>query len=307
MSGINLIVKRLSLKSGIQLPVSSKTKSVVFYAQDELRRRERLQSMISDRYLFESSLSSGKLTRIAHSKIKGCNVVALIYQSMKRVYNIKSTIYKCPLFILHYYPPEHFLAVLRKSKPGIVIKFSGGLFLNGNIGVEYEDKPDFKKLCNEKRLMLSRIYKKTNSMIPRDYVYAKKMAKSIITHQFLDTWMKLRGHHSIDLINPLSSSAYETSLDTLGRTLPGLAKDGLYVYTTLLLPDRLSLKQYEHHIVKSVQKVADLDWDNFLKPSNPKSIFNSWVEEDNSKINLQGFKELSLSSQIPYYFERRKA
>lgn len=50
----------------------------------------------------------------------------------------------------------------------------------------------------------------------------------------------------------------------------GTAKDGYYLYIVSIFPDKDMLGEFNDEVNRSVQKVANLDWDGFLTPKKAR-------------------------------------
>lgn len=290
-----------------------------------------------------ASYNKGKQSLlIARSQVKGTNSAAQVYQNSLRLYSPQSKVYHCDFFRLLYFPPDHFLSIFRKSKPGLNVRTVGEVFLNGNISGDglkqaenvrvfkenskidkYGKKKDVSKLTD-----LQSFFKNNGSNTPKNYAYLRRYLRMFVHKRFIKEWEKLNGdkavfeqiEHSKILdqlagagLQPRNSVHNNTStlgkdairdflssceyLDARGRSKQGVAKDGFYLYQVLIFPDAETRREFASNIQRSVQVVANLEWNGFLKG---KSKNKTWVEEINDKVRPPAINLLLRNDQTPW-------
>lgn len=300
-------------------PVTAETKAISIdsteYQKDSNKKLNLLRSC-HNTFISNFSVKRGivsKDTKSLESKtaarVKGISSAVQRYQSAYRIYSKESHVYQCDFFKLMYYPPEHFLAMFRKSKPAINIRTVGQIFLNGNISKNsiknvqssFKDKQyGFPKTLNS-------LFQNNPCNTPSNYAFLRRQLKIKLKNCFFSEWCRKNGTKGVDetiLSQKLNSCDKSTwkYLDTQNRTLPGVAKDGYYSYQVFIFPDKHTIREFEANVIESVAAVANLEWDKFLKPHKCiKGNYNkTWVQIANDRIKTDTLNKFLKSSEIPY-------
>lgn len=230
------------------------------------------------------------------------------FQSEARIFANEATLYKCDYFYLQYYPPEHFLSMFRKSRPAVICKPVQDVFINGRI------EQDSEKLYTVRNEELSRIATKFQAMVnnskskkPKDYAVHRRSLRISLKNWFIQEWCSLKGSEAVDEQITMLSIGHETVsnsfkyIDNCGRSIPGIAKDGYYLYTCMIFPDHSNKEEYENHVRKSVKLVADKTWEDIYKPGGKfTGKKESWVERANSKVKVNVVNRFLAHSEAPY-------
>lgn len=255
----------------------------------------------------------------AASKVKGTCGVVQRYHNAYRIYSTESQVYQCDFFRLMYFPPEHFLSMFRKSKPAVNVRTVGQVFLNGNVlNTNGNDKSTMRSVFAENSrkggyTKIEDVHNKLNSLfqsnpsnIPKNYAFLRRQLRLALRKCFIKEWCRLQGGKAVQeeiLSQSLGANEFIAKcLDDKGRTMPGIAKDGFYSYQVLIFPDSLTGKEFEANVKKSVQIVANLEWDKFLRPYKPLkgNGTKTWVQIANDRVNTQSLNKLLKSSEVPF-------
>lgn len=246
---------------------------------------------------------------IAASKVKGTCGVVQRYHNAYRIYSGESQVYQCDFFRLMYFPPDHFLSMFRKSKPAVNVRTVGQVFLNGNVlNTNGNDKATMRSVFAENSRMggytkIEDVHNKLNSLfqsnpsnIPKNYAFLRRQLRLTLRKCFIKEWCRLQGSKAG------SNDCIKKCLDDRARTRPGVAKDGFYSYQVLIFPDKLTRTEFEANVKKSVQVVADLEWDKFLRPYKPfkGDETKTWVQIANDRVKTQSLNKLLKSSEVPF-------
>lgn len=263
---------------------------------------------------------TGKLA----AELRGTCSVVQRYQNVHRIYSKESQVYQCDFFRLMYYPPDHFVAMFRKSKPAINIRTVGHVFLNGNVLHAANNnssivqslfegnssKYGFTKIqdvCKK----LHNLFQNNPSNVPSNYAFLRRQTRITLKKCFVKEWCRLKGVEAVlesILAQPLDGGegASWKYLDDHKRTLPGIAKDGYYSFQVLIFPDQHTKGEFEANVSRSVQEVAKLQWDVFLK-SQQKAIKDedmTWVQKANDHVSIESLNKLLRTNEVPFAVER---
>lgn len=218
------------------------------------------------------------------SKIRGSSGVIQKYQNAHRVFSQEALVYQCRYFKLNYYPPEHFLGLFRKTKPAINVKETGQAQFNNNLTLDHKH---------------GTIFRNNPSFLPKNYAVYRRLNRIFVKSHMVDEWCRLDGDRAVEEgIAQKTSKTDAHYLDKLGRTKQGIAKDGFYVYMTLVFPDKYNRQDLAHHIRQSVLTVANLKWDQFLQ--SKKDCSQNWVHKANSRLEPSRINKLLSSSEHDY-------
>lgn len=218
------------------------------------------------------------------SRIRGSSGVIQKYQNSCRIFSSEALVYQCKYFKLNYYPPEHFLGLFRKTKPGVNVRESGEAHFNNNLRLENTHK---------------NIFKNSLSSLPKHYAVYRRLNRVFIKRHLLEEWCRLHGDKAVEeTIDSKTSKMGAHFLDKAGRTKQGVAKDGFYVYMSLVFPDKQNREDLAHHVRQSVNAVADLKWDEFLQSNKDNN--KTWVEIANSLLKPFTINKLLSQSEHPY-------
>ncbi|CEP62705.1 Pet130p LALA0_S06e01816g [Lachancea lanzarotensis] len=255
----------------------------------------------------------------ARSKLRGTISIAQVYQNTFRVFSAQSKVYHCDFFRLLYFPPEHFLSVFRKSKPAINVRIVGEVFLNGNVSrsengrtvsntAVFEQGSRIDKygksvdVSNLKKLQS--IFSLDGSNVPRNYAYLRRSLRTFVHGCFIENWTKLQGSQAVEEQITYEAQNSETNGSTEwqflqhdGRTKPGIAKDGFYLYQVLIFPDDSTKHEFEANVAQSVQAVAKLDWKTFLHGKSKTQ--KSWVDQANERVRVPVVNAYLAHEQVP--------
>lgn len=264
------------------------------------------------------SRDTRSIVAIAASKVKGTCGVVQRYHNAYRIYSGESQVYQCDFFRLMYFPPDHFLAMFRKSKPAVNVRTVGQVFLNGNVlNTNGNDKAIMRSVFAKNSRMggytkIEDVHNKLNSLfqsnpsnIPKNYAFLRRQLRLTLRKCFIKEWCRLQGGKAVQ--EEIQSYSLGTTdfikkcLDDKARTRPGIAKDGFYSYQVLIFPDKLTGTEFEANVKKSVQVVADLEWDKFLRPNKPLKgdETKTWVQMANDRVKTQSLNKLLKSSEVP--------
>ncbi|CDF87918.1 BN860_17436g1_1 [Zygosaccharomyces bailii CLIB 213] len=232
------------------------------------------------------------------SRVKGTCSVAQKYQNASHIFSKESLVYHCRYFKLNYYPPDHFLSVLRKSKPAINVRESGEAYFNNNFNLDTNFHGDMDLV--QKRAAY--LFRNSPSFLPKQYAVYRRRNRMFVRERMVEEWCRLKGSEAVnETIADLRSEHGTQYLDDAGRTKPGIAKDGLYVYQVLIFPDRQNHRELGEHIRKSVRRVAYLQWDEFLRS---KGNDKSWVQLANDRVRLDVLNKQLAQSELPFIVTR---
>ncbi|SCU82619.1 LAME_0C02102g1_1 [Lachancea meyersii CBS 8951] len=335
MSG-RLVLKEL--KVGLNLnsnkyPVTPKTRPVSLSSTTELDSN----SLASVRDLGVENNFFGKANKKlakyrkkqdallnARSKLRGTVSIAQVYQNTFRVFSAQSKVYHCDFFRLLYFPPDHILSVFRKSKPAVNVRIVGEVFLNGNVsrgenGRSVANTAVFERgsridkygksldVSNLKRLQS--IFAHDGSNVPRNYAYLRRSLRTFLHGCFIENWTNLKGAQAVEeqITREAQSSEANASadwkfLDSDGRSNCGVAKDGFYLFQVLVFPDNFTKHEFETNVAQSVQAVADLQWDKFLR--GKPNIKKTWVEQANDRVRVPVMNTYLAHGQVPRTLKR---
>ncbi|KAL3231436.1 Uncharacterized protein RNJ44_00471 [Nakaseomyces bracarensis] len=242
-------------------------------------------------------------------KVKGLLDPVSKFQSEARIFANESTLFKCDLFFLQYYPPEHFLSMFRKSRPSVICKPIQEVFVNGRIK---QDNTKYFTVRNEELQLISTNFQAlvndSKSKKPKDYAVHRRSLRVNLKKWFIEEWCSLKGPEAVDEqirltsrgIDDYTSKNYKY-LDKTGRSKPGIAKDGYYLYSCMLFPDRINEKEYQEQIKRSVRTVAKMHWDDIYKPGGKfAGRSESWVERANNKVNVKSVNTYLAHAEAPY-------
>ncbi|GAV53295.1 hypothetical protein ZYGR_0AI05790 [Zygosaccharomyces rouxii] len=222
------------------------------------------------------------------SKIRGSSGVVQKYQNAYRVFHQEALVYQCKYFKLNYYPPEHFLGLFRKTKPAVNVRESGEAHFNNNLQLENAHKS---------------IFRNNISSLPKHYAVYRRLNRIFIKRHMVEEWCRLHGDKAVEeAIGNKTSKTGAQQLDRFGRTKQGVAKDGFYVYMSLIFPDQHNREDIAHHVRQSVSAVANLKWDQFLQ--SDKTNNRSWVETANSSLKPFTINKLLSQSEHSYTLSR---
>lgn len=242
----------------------------------------------------------------AAAEVKGSSRVAQRYQNVYKIYSRESYVYHCDFFRLMYFPPDHFLALFRKSKPAVNVRTVGKVFLNGNMGGSNSEngmsifsrnsqKSGFVR-AQDTHSSLSRLFENNPSNIPKNYAFLRRQLRLIVRKTFIREWCRLKGDQAVQ--ETLSRGPLRF-LDSLGRTKPGIAKDGLYMYQVLIFPDHSTVQEFKACVKESVRIASNLEWDKFLKPQTSKVKDKTWVQVANERVKPHSLNRLLHDNEIP--------
>ncbi|QID86088.1 hypothetical protein GRS66_008698 [Saccharomyces pastorianus] len=241
------------------------------------------------------------------------------YISISKRFSSHSLVYDSRFFQLHYFPEDHFISCFRKSKPSITVKSTKKFYLNGKVlnqNHQYYNesrilKTDEAELTKIQTTM-ARLASKHRNNIPSEFAYLRRDLKLKVKTPFIEEWCRLNGDKAIrerdrsESRNAVESKAKKSLLDKFGRSTVGTAKDGYYLYIVRIFPDVDTLNEFNKEINKSVQKVADLNWDKFLIPKKgPKG--KTWVEAFNDSINVNTINRILKISKFPFELRREQS
>lgn len=237
-----------------------------------------------------------------NQRLKGVQSSIKSYQQLSRIYSDKLQVYKCNFFQLSFYPTEHFIGMVRKSKPSIHFTYGKGILLNGNIN----DKVSFEKnmeIIEDKQFnvnisKMNKFLQAHGSLMPRNWSYLRTTTRKFIRRIFINQWISLNGDKA--LCNNVKSQKSNVFLDIQGRTLPGVAKDGLYHYHIIIFPTEATKYDYERDVKKSIEAVANLSWDSYL---HTKKGISNWVNASNEKAKLSKMNSIFKKDQLPFKFK----
>ncbi|SCU85946.1 LADA_0D11034g1_1 [Lachancea dasiensis] len=257
----------------------------------------------------------------ARSQLRGTNSIAQVYQSTFRIFSAQSKVYSCDFFRLLYFPPEHFLSLFRKSKPAVNVRSVGEVYLNGNYPLSTRDastasnsrkethslqKPKIQEIGNIRQLQA--MLGNDGSNIPRNYAYLRRSLRAFVNKCFIKKWLELQGavavKEQIGQDDTRASSTTCNYLDPKGRSRVGIAKDGFYLFQVLKFPDSTTETEFERHVARSVQAVANLDWDQYTLG---KAKAKNWVQEANDRVRLPILNSYLAHDQVPRILRKVKS
>ncbi|AAS50237.1 AAL129Cp [Eremothecium gossypii ATCC 10895] len=209
-------------------------------------------------------------------------------------------VYQCDYFALRFFPAEHFLGMARKSKPGLLLTYTGDHLLNANVGDQSAGVQQRVELARsaemEKRLrQISNLIQARGSLRPRDWSYLRVGARKTIRAQFLQAWCKYHGPEAV--LARLEGAMDSPFLDKHGRTAHKVAKDGLYHYTIRVFPDGTTAADFAAHLERSVLYTANLSWDSYSRHAGRK-----WISENNAQADIAALNKALHKSDIPYRY-----
>ncbi|CAI4594533.1 CRB_1a_G0031430.mRNA.1.CDS.1 [Saccharomyces cerevisiae] len=256
-------------------------------------------------------------------KLRGVISPIQAYVTIGKKFSPNSLVYTSRFFQLHYFPEDHFMSCFRKSKPAITVKSNKKFYLNGKVfnkDKEYFNETRISK-ANEVELSkiqtaMTRLTNRHRNSIPSEFAYLRRDLKLKVKTTFIKEWCKLNGDKAIreyvnlngsPNINPASMKGKpkKSFLDNLGRSTVGTAKDGYYLYIVSIFPDKDMLGEFNDEVNRSVQKVANLDWDGFLTPKKGAKGKN-WVESFNDSINVQTINKILEINKFPFELRREQ-
>lgn len=254
--------------------------------------------------------------------IKGLIDVSAFNFLRKQFMNFSFLFYKCAYFHMYYFPPQHYLSLFGKSKVGIQVAIKGTTFVNGNkVGTIYDETNDngehLERQCDENsnsnKNLTNRQEKCSNSnkngdkrsaehkhkidvrnvidpktihflnfakgcSIPSQQAFQRANTRKFFRNTFKKQWMA--SQEGSDVLH--GSSAKKAAI--------GHSKKGFYLYSVLLVPDRLRFgdEQYAQHIAASVLKINSLDWDKDLRSKVTKANNAVPVAFLNEKLSKAG-------------------
>ena len=234
---------------------------------------------------------------------KGIYGPVLKFRNSQQLYRPEANIFNSPSLLVRFYPPAHFLSIFRKTKPASNVKTTNS--------EAYIDK------CGP---YLNALYNKKKSVIPSSYAVWRRRAKLLVQQAFIEEWTALQGPKGV--ADTIAANSAQASPDTNDVPYPpaGIAKDGFYEFVILKYPngpeeDAIISKD----VRKAVKKVAELDWDTFLKvrPSRYKTnkkpfnqhkhvIEPTWVQLINEKLKFRQLNTMMRHSSVPYELKPRK-
>ncbi|QLQ81117.1 hypothetical protein HG537_0E04720 [Torulaspora globosa] len=257
--------------------------------------------------------SEGEKLARAAAKVKGCNRIVQRFQNVHKIYSRESHVYQCDFFRLMYFPPDHFLSMFRKSKPAVNVRTVGQVFLNGSdssgdgstgnvLFQQNSQKNGFLKTQSTVN-SLGKLFESNPSNIPRNYAFLRRNLRVLLRKCFIKEWCTLNGDLAVQ--EALSRKSFGTKYtDPDGRTRPGVAKDGYYMYQVLIFPDKGTKNEFQSCVRESVQIVSRLDWDKFLKPQSSKTQNKTWVQLANDRVRIQSLNKSLQSNEMPFVVKR---
>lgn len=199
----------------------------------------------------------------------------LRYMNAQRCYVKESNVFKGKYFQMWYYPPTSFPALFRKTKPSITIKFTPN-----------------SSFLNTSSPYLKSVYTNRKSAVPADYAVWRRKLRIELRKTFYDRWCELGGNIAAN--DEAMSQAFVNYPGM--NTEKGVAKDGFYLFNVWKYPITGEMSDFKTEVKKSVEVVANLDWDKFLKKRASKSSKStrkeSWVDQLNNKINIYTINKL---------------
>ncbi|SCU97199.1 LAMI_0F09208g1_1 [Lachancea mirantina] len=247
------------------------------------------------------------------SRLRGTVSAAQVHQNTFRIFSPQSKVFQCDFFRLLYFPPEHFVALLRKSKPAVNVRVVGEVFLNGNVARENGEHVKYTEVFaensrqdgygkaqdfNKTRDMRS-LFGRAGPSVPRNYAFLRRELRVFVGGCMTERWLELQGDKAVAdqiRIQEGKGPASSTLLDDKQRPRVGVAKDGFYLFQVLIFPDKFTKPEFRRCVRDSITKVADLDWDKFLQGN--KSGAKTWVEEANARVRLPVLNKLLESDQV---------
>lgn len=119
----------------------------------------------------------------------------------------------------------------------------------------------------------------------------------------IQEWCRLNGSEAVaESVAGLRPDTGARYIDAWGRTKPGVAKDGFYVYQTLIFPEAHNHKELSEHIKRSVKRVAHLQWDEYLYPHVGSR--KSWVQAANDRVKTGTLNKLLAQNEHPFVIQR---
>lgn len=236
-------------------------------------------------------IGTGPVTDEVLTCLKGVVSLVKLFQQSSCHFSGQATVYRCSFFVLMYYPPEHYLAMARKSKPAILITYADGHRFNANYKDSASTIEERLQEANSKSILdrlqrLDKVLQNTGSRVPRDRSYQRVKLRKLHRPIFLQAWRDL-GSPSDQMLN---------------HPPPGTAKDGLYHYRITTFPDTTTKDEYSVHVQKSVAAVANLNWTTLLgTPRTP-----SWVTLINSRLNVPALNHMLEKGAATYKYWRTK-
>ncbi|SCW02069.1 LAFE_0E13476g1_1 [Lachancea fermentati] len=273
-------------------------------------------------------LKGKKTLTKARSQVHGTSSVAQVYQNANRLFSKQAKVYHCDFFRLLYFPPDHFLSLFRKSKPGVNVRIVGEVFLNGNVATDDGKQLKSTELFKQKSKMESYgrkqdvnkfkykfpLFAGDGTNIPKNYAYLRRYLRVFVDKCFIKEWTKLNGDKAVSEQVRFSQTVHGRQrkitnddgikwkyLDTTGQSKRGVAKDGFYLYQVLIFPDVHTKHEFEANIVRSVQTVANLEWPVFLKGNTPGK---TWVQEVNNRVRVSNLNTYLVRDQVPSVVEK---
>lgn len=247
----------------------------------------------------------------AAAKVKGSCRVVQRYQNAYKIYSRESHVYHCDFFRLMFFPTDHFLSLFRKSVPALNVRTVGEVFLNGKVESDNDgfgrtvfnknsQKSGFVKTQDTHR-RLNKLFQNNPSNIPKNYAFLRRQLRITVRKSFIKEWCKLHGDAAVKEKTTAVSPYDAKFLDETGRTKPGIAKDGYYMFQVLIFPDKLTKKEFEANVRESIRVVAKLEWDKFLKSHTSKGKENTktWVQMANDRVRLGSLNKLLESNEVP--------
>ncbi|CDO96092.1 unnamed protein product [Kluyveromyces dobzhanskii CBS 2104] len=211
---------------------------------------------------------------LEHHRLRGVIGSIRMYQIINKLENHNSEVYRCPYFTLHFYPPEHFMGLARKSSPAIHIHYQQSYLLNGNL-------PNGKSLKENMTFMRSKSFAQTsnswnkvlgnsNSLIPKQWAYYRVAVRKFLRPTFYDSWKQFG------------------------------APDGLYLYKIDVFTDRGNREVYGDHVKRSVEEASKLDLNKFVLDKRGRN----WVEESNDRVRLNTVNNLLRQEMAQFRYGR---
>ncbi|AMD22814.1 HHR045Cp [Eremothecium sinecaudum] len=243
---------------------------------------------------FNTPVIKGVPTKDALIQLRGVLSPIRTYQYSSNLRSTESCLYSCPFFDLNYYPPEHFLALARKSRPALQVTFADLPIFNANIDPTKSVDERIQMMASPsvvaKLKQLEKILQQPASKNPRDWAYLRISTSKFFRKQFLNVWCGL----------PQADYPVLPSHDPSSkRPVPGCAKDGLYHFNIRLLPGKGGSDECAEHIQKSLTHVTNLDWDSLLCSKNGRI---PWPRAINQKVNINAINWILHKDRLPYKY-----
>lgn len=192
----------------------------------------------------------------------------------------EARMFRCNYFSLYYFPPNHFLALFRKTKPAVNVVFDGKVNANPALK-EYPTSTTIKIVQGK-------------SVNPFDYACWRKRLTLNTKKAFMKEWLQItrNNHVESDSSCPMDEKKLQDRMD------------GYYMYLMRLYPTEKSMDDFQEHIKKSLQKVHSNRVDSYLDtPKNgaKKNAHNiDWVDATNKRLSLKNFNNFIKNMDFPY-------